>query len=432
MAMLEGSIYLWTGGHLLKYNSQDSLPITHTADANRVHTPFAEVPAGTFFAGITASDSSVFYFLAGSGTTHVYEYKFNAATAEFVGRPAWNPPQGFTCRQIAHSMGVIYLLGEYGDQVALFGMSVINREPLFLTYVGQQYGANGVTMTPRALAASYGAQVIMAVDDATTTYYFVYDAELDALSELDERTIASDTLAMTMTTFKNRRLAASGDMSGSGTTTHINQWKQDFDTPAGAWEWISAAGHLGYPMDEKLLFGFEVVQDPSISAGTVQVYYQIDESGSWVSVGTTVAGAKYTYMDLASSNIKFRTLRIKCVGASGARMFSVTARSYINSYQELWKLRLSLKDQPARTKSNLKAHQLRTSLISLVTARNSVTFLDGRRYPYSGGSGKGYTSHNVVVEFPRTGNAGSGILTRRDKGNLEGSVEVILRSTGRT
>jgi len=32
----------------------------------------------------------------------------------------------------------------------------------------------------------------MAVDDGTTTFHFIYDAETDSLSELDQRTISAD------------------------------------------------------------------------------------------------------------------------------------------------------------------------------------------------------------------------------------------------
>lgn len=432
MAQLEGKMYAWTGGALYEYNSQATLPIAHQAttsnaiQANKVHQPVAETPSGTIFAGIVASEASIFYFTSSAGGTAVYEYKYNGAVNQYIGRPVWNPP-GLTCRFITFSNGVLYLLGEYNDQVALFGMSVITREPLFLTYVGQQYGAGGTTLTPRGLAPSYGAQILLSVDDGTTTYYFIYDAELDALSELDERTISADGTALAQVTFKNRRLSA----AAGSTTMRVNRWNQDYDaTSSTGGTWVSSAWNMAYPYDEKLLFGFQVVQDPSQASGTVQVEYQKDEDGSWVSAGTTSAGVKYTYFDISANNVKFRNIRLRLTLASGARVFSVTTRAYINTFQELWKLTLKLKGENADRDGRPSFRQapadvLANYLWTLVQNRNVVTFLDGRRYQVKGGNNVGYTTHTVVLEFPRD----SGISITRNKDRLPGAAQVILRST---
>ena len=68
------------------------------------------------------------------------------------------------------SMGVIYLLGDYLSEVAVMGMSQVNREPLFLSYVGQAFGGEaGATLTPIALAPSYGARLSSASRTRPTT-----------------------------------------------------------------------------------------------------------------------------------------------------------------------------------------------------------------------------------------------------------------------
>jgi len=436
MAMLEGKIYLWTGGSLLEYNALSTLPITHrdlasgTNAANKVHSPFTDTPAGTFFAGICSSDNSIFYFISGGGSTFVFEYKYNAATNIFVGRPVWNTGLGFTARKIAYSQGVLYLLGEYGDQAALYGMSLTDREPYLLSYIGQQYGANGVTLTPRALAPSYGSQALLAVDDGTTTYHFIYDAETDSLSELDQRTISADGTCYAMTTYGNRRLSFANK---ADTTGRINRWNQDYDTPTGAFELVTTGWDFDYPIDNKKLFGLEVVQDPSIAAGTISVAFQLDENGTWITTDyngaamTTGAGVKYTSFQVSgpSTQRDFRVLRLRIQGASGARLLSLRARAYVNSFQEMWRLALKARGSEERPRNApIKAETVRDQINTLATAKNVVAFLDGTRYPRRGADTAGYTTHTVVVEFPRDG----GTFTNRANGKREGSVEVVLRS----
>lgn len=437
MAMLEGKIYLWTGGALYEYNSQETLPLTHADQAvnatlsNKVHQPHTATPS-TFNAGMTGSDNSVLYFTSSNGTTLVYEYKYNAATNVFAGRKIWEPSEGFTAKHIAYAMGVVYLLGDYGDQVALFGMSLINREPLFLSYVGQAYSSEaGGTLTPRALTGTYGSAVMGAVDDGTTTYHFIYDAEIDSLSELDQRAISSDGTTYHMTTVGKKRLAFANTAS---TTGRVNRWLQDFDTPAGSWGLVSTAHHLNYPYDEKVLFSLQVVQDPSIVAGTVQVEYQIDESGSWVNAGTTSAGVKYTNLPIStsSSTVKFRHIRLRLTGANGARLFNCTVRSYINAYQEVWNLKVLLSDEvPGRgdrpTFRQADSNVLRSYLQDLVDDRNVVAFRDGTISTLqSDTENVGYKLKTVVVEFPSDR---TGLSTTRLHNNRFHVADLVLRST---
>jgi len=442
MAYLEGKVYMWTGGALYEYDTQGTLPITHrdttsnANPANKVFAPATATPA-SFNAGMVASDTSIVFFTSSAGETIVYEYKYNAATNVFVGRKIWQPATGLTAKQICYSMGVVYLLGDYGDQTALMGMSLINREPLYLSTVGLPYSSEaGATLTPRALAGSYGSSVIGACDDGTTTYYFVYDAEIDSFSELDQRTIAADGTAYAMSTVGKKRLSFCNKADTAG---RVNSWKQDNDTPAGGWGLVTVAHHINFPYDEKVLFSIQVVQDPSIAAGTVQVEYQIDESGTWVSAGTTGAGVKYTNFAVStgSSTVKFRLLRLRLTGASGARLFNVTARAYINAYQETWRMRLRLDKESAglnQRPSNrqVSAGALRSYLQTLVNNRNVVTFLDGTISDVKSSTADvGYTSKTVVVEFPRET---AGITTYKSAGQGGGPVwhhiaEVVLRST---
>jgi hypothetical protein len=220
-----------------------------------------------------------------------------------------------------------------------------------------------------------------------------------------------------MVYYDSRRLAA----YFASTTVKADSWISDDSTPAGAWTWYSGAHDLGYPMDQKVLCGFHVTQDPGIAAGTGTVYYQDDEDGTWTTAGTWSAASKHTYIDVSADNVKFRTLRVKIVGASGSRMLSCTARTYITTQQRAWQMKLKLKNerQGDRPSSRMApAHVLRTNLHALAADGGAITFLNGFRFPHKGGASDGYTSHTVLVES----------VEDHIASDAEGTATVVLRA----
>jgi hypothetical protein len=419
MAIRDQYLYAWTGAWLLRFDTQAAtIPITATHTQAAVFKPRALGGGASASSDMVTADNTVVFMRSTVGETTLFEYKLDPSTNKLAGRTFWNMPTGFTGRKLCYSSGIIYVIGDYNDKVGLWGYSNVNRQPLFLGYVGEANSVNSV----RCMAPSYGAQILLGVENGTSAYVYVYDAEEDAFSQLDERTIAADGTLHAVITYKNRRLSA----AAATTSSKINRWILDTDTPAGTWEWTSSAHDFGYPQDEKVLLGFHVVADPSIAAGTIDLDYQIDETGTWVDSGTdTAAGSKHTYMTISdgSSTVKFRTLRFRMNGSSGARCFSVYARAYINSKQEVWRLKLDLRNEPGTTRkpSNRAsaALKLRDNLRTLATAGNVVTFKDGtRKRRKSSTADTGYTSHTVLVEFPKSS---------VDSGR-EGTCEVILRS----
>lgn len=428
IAVHEGYLYGWSGGKLYKYRLDTvggTLPITHSDSEHIVYragpdSAAARVPTLLINSSIKAEDNNVIFMRANEGSTELFEWKLDTQTGKQAPRRFWTMPEGFTGLEFCIHTGVVFVAGHYQDRAALWGYSLVNKQPLFLGYFME-----AVTGTKNVLwiAPSYGAQVMIGCDDGTDSYVYVYDAEEDAFSLLDKFTMTSDVRYYAGITFAKRRIIA-GHLDS--TTTKVTRWNLDTDTPAGSWDWTSSAHDFGYPQDEKVLLGFHVVNDPSVAAGTVDLDYQIDESGSWVDSGTDcAAGSKHTYMQISdgSSTVKFRTLRFRLNGSSGARVLSAYARVYINSKQEVWRLKLDLDNEPGtkRRPSNRTANstKLRNNLHTLVSDGNVVTFLDGRRrVRKSSTSGTGYTSHTVLVEFPK-----DAVDTGR-----EGAAEVILRS----
>ncbi len=450
LGRIEGKVYAWTGGHLYEYDSQATLPITHLSapsydvPSNIVHQPHASTPAGTygtdFFSGITSTDTSVVYFLASSGRTLVYEYKYNAATNTFAGRKIWEPPQGFTATHITCSMGVIYLLGTYGADVSLLSMSLQNRDPQILTFIGLVYGSEAAaTLNTRFLTGSYGASVFLGADNGTTVYTFMYDAEMDALSEVDQVTIASKGTPRSGFTSGNKRIMATHP--ATSTTLTVRTWKDDnAPSTSGTWQWVSPAQSFDYPYDEKLLMGIQVIQDPAQASGVVQVEFQLDENGVWLATDyagatmTTAAGTKYTNFQISDDNParKFYYLRLRLTGSGNARLLNVTPRAYINSFQEKWVLRLRIDDEVADLNSRTTgratdAQTLYSYIRTLVATKSPVYFRDGLRYRTAKDTvNVGYSEHAVVLEFPEGAGATLERVPNTDK--VRGYVDVVLRS----
>src|ERR1051326_2299505 len=270
------------------YNTTDTLPITHTNAANSLQIASfdsADVSAYTdYTAGCAAGETSVFAFKAAAGNTDVYEFINDPQTNTWMYKPAWNPPVGFTAAYITVTGGIVYLFGDEGNQAVLYAMPLKTREPIKVSYVGQAYAGNSVTMTPRALAPSYADQVLLGVDDGTTTYIYVYDPNYDSLSQLDQYTIATYGTLRALATFKAKRIAFCAASASS--TVNILYWKHDYDTATGNWTYVSPAYNFDFPFDEKALFGFQDAQDPTVLAG-IDVYYQLDEDGTWTLAGST-------------------------------------------------------------------------------------------------------------------------------------------------
>lgn len=430
--MVEGQMYFWTGGRLFRYDSGDYRTngvITNTvtastaaANSNPVYKPFIENTVASTVHKAADGETSMFMLKGGNGKTVIYEFKYDVAAATTSGRSIWNMPPGFTGKHMCTSLGILYVVGDYNGRAALFGMSTISRQPLFLGYFG-----DSVTLTDiKFMSGSYGPQVMIGAISASKNYIYIYDAEEDAFSQLDEFDISTNGTLSAGITFKEKRIVA----TISGTALKFFSWALDTTNPtsSGTFEWQSAAWDVERPEEDKTLFGIHVVQDPTQTSGTVAVYYQDNEDGVWTLAGNTSAGVANNYINIAdasgvATSVKFRTLRLRMVGSGGARVFSITPRVYINTLQEVWRLVLDLSDEPgtARKPSNraVTAAKLRGYLDTLINNKAVVEFQDGRQFSKKSGTvNEGYKKEIVVVERPK-----DSIDSRH-----EGQATVFLRS----
>jgi hypothetical protein len=417
----DGYLHAWTGGTMFRYALDiigGVLPLTHSNTKHRKKIFNVETPSGTIYANAASDENTVIMSRAYDGVSQFFEWKRDPQTNALGGNKFWTILDGFTAKVFTLHAGIIWVLGDYQDKVGLWAYSVQSKQPLFMGYVGE---ANSVNQA-RWIAPSYGPQLLLGVDDGTTSYIYVYDAEEDAFSQLDERTISADGTMLAGITSRRRRVSA----HFATTTTKFNRWNIDSDTPASSWDWDSSAFDFKHPQDEKILLGFHVVMDQTVANSTIRMWYQIEEDGVWVDGGATATTAEpHTYVPISTSldTVKFRTLRMRAVATNGARLFSVTARAYVNTRRETWKLRLDLRHEPGSSRHpssrTARASTLRDYIHNLVDAGNIVAFQDGRRYSEkSGTEDDGYTLHSVLLQFPQDA----------IDSQTEGSCDIILRS----
>lgn len=404
MAEREGFIYGWTGKNLLRYNSKATLPITQT-DKHKVHKAHLDAPAGTYYGGCVAMDSGIAYFITYPGDSQVYFFQKGR------GFPVWHF-EGKTVKAIAYNQGVLGAIAQQGNKCVLYGMNVQTRQTFRLADIGRPVAAT----TAVALAPGPDDTFLIVLNDGTTNFIYSYSLSMDSVSQLDELTIAAQGTADAVAFYDSRRLVA----YFASTTVKADSWATDDATPAGAWTWVSGAHDMSYPMDQKVLLGFHVVNDQSIAAGNGTVYYQDDEDGIWTSAGTWAAGSKHTYIDVSASTVKYRNLRVRVVGASGARLLALAVRNFMNTSERMWRIKLKIKaesggDRPSNR--NKPASVLRSYLHTLLSDQNAVTFLNGFRYEKKGGDNDGYSTHTVVVDS----------VDDRIDTDAEGVATVILR-----
>ena len=409
MGVLGNYLYYWNGNKLRWRKRSDGTSATEY-DRTLGSGLTGQTYQTDYWGGMVNGDSALYFFVATEGQTQVWETRQRGDTAPF-----WDLPNGFTGKAIAYQSGAVIIVGEYQNNAAVFGMSAISRQPLFLGFVRL-----GSSISPEVAGAGFGSEVIFA-DPALASggKVFIYDIGQDAFSQLDEVTLSSGA-AWTAGTFANKRYIC----AENNDDCYLYYWATD-DTPStsvdgrmetGAWDFDLAE-------DEKQLDGFHVLSDAN-STKTVDVYYQDNEDGVWTSAGTATTGFhNYIQVSNASSTVKFRTLRYRVDPKAGASVYSVSARVRVNTYEETWTLLLDLTDEvvddprPRRRRANQdKGWQLRDYIRDIADDKTVVTFLDGAKYPAGDGDDPNkYTTHTVVVDIPsdQLTNVGEGYMTVR-------------------
>lgn len=394
-----GKLYGWNGKALFEYDVTATLPVA----ATQVYVSGeATVPSGAS-GGIAAAENSVVFFYSAEGHSQLMEYGLGQGAGA---KPLWRPPGGFVIKQIAYQLGVVFIGGDYQGKKALFALSLVSRQPLFLGYVRP-----GTSLTFADICSSFGSDVMILSNDG---HAFIYNISTDAVSELDDLTSTGGTFAA-CTTYKGKRIAA----KYSTTTTTTYTWGPDdgslSTTQSSAPE--SPAYDLGIGQEDKVLYGFHVVSSTLDGAGNnIVVSYDLDETGSYTALTTLVSG-KTNFAPLANP-AAFRQMRFKVATNGTAKAFKVLARVGVLASTQVWDLIVDLRPSTMHASKQQadRADIVRAELIKLTENRATITFRDGVPFQkkadvawdgsaINDGSANdvphsGYRTYTAVVESP--------------------------------
>lgn len=453
LAVMNGRLYAWTGRRMFELDIFKTLPLTDD-DQRKVYDTGIDPPNTNVFgtqwwANCISTENSVFFFFGNDAEANLYELRLVGGIS--VGRPVWRGPYGFTMKSIAYQNGVVFMAGHWGGDEnatgrgALYALPLDTRRPVFVSWFRK---AQNLNLQMQELASSYGSQVMVAA--ARTGRIFIYDAELNAVSMLDDLETASDITFVNndhrigdMATFGTKRVVAVFRPGAAGAGTSIQLVAYDSDEPddreTGYSQSLeSPSWDYDFPHEIKALIGFHVawkVEDTSTASGlkagqTIQVEYKLD-GDNWVSAGTIssatspsggVKGRHFIQVSDANGTRKFYVLKVRVTlaGSAGIQppiLYALTAESHLAAYAETWELVVRVKDELNRTRPSYRKWDGQTArdyLEDLAQNKNIVTFLDGYRYKEPGK----YTTHTVIVEDPVD------VIQR----NAEGSMRIRLRA----
>lgn len=394
MGVLGNFLYYWNGNKLRWRRRSEGTSATESP--RTLGSSLTGQTYGTdYWGGMVTGDSGLYFFTATEGRTLVWEIRGKGDTAPF-----WEMPSGFTGKAISYQSGAVVVVGEYLDSAAAFGMSARSRQPTFLGFVRPS-----TAVSPEVAGSAFGSEVIFSEKSlASAGKIFVYDIGQDAFSQLDAVTLASGEVWSAGVFGDKRYIAAE-----NGTSLSLYYWSQD-DTPSTTVNGRMESGTWDFdlPEDEKQLDGFHVLSDAN-GTKLVDVYYQDNEDGVWTLAGTATTGFhNYIQVSDATTTVKFRSLRYRVDPKVGAKVFAVSARVRVNTYEETWELLLDLTDESVDEPRNRrrrshqdKGWQLRDYIRDIADNKAVVTFLDGARYPAGDGDDPDkYSTHTVGVDIP--------------------------------
>ena len=418
MTVFNGRLYGWTGRQLWEYDIANTLPLG-TDKYRKLYDQGVDLsPDGSgWWAGIVPAGDRIVFFTSANAQSVIYEFR------EGVPRPIWNVRPGFTVKAIMVVEGILFASGHFGGDSssqgrgALYALDLENLgPPQFLCWFRKTQGLN---LQMQQVVSSYGMQILVAA--AWSGRIFVYDAELDAESELDD--LHDDTGGGAFTDIDDKI----GDLITMGTkrlavrytpganTNSRTQWRvyQYDDDEIGNREQnttqtlVSGEWDLGFPQEAKILQGFHVTFRPLVANHTIKIEAQLDNA-AWVQIGATITAATpgnttgrvWLAASPALSYYRLR-YRITLASSSGAQppiLFSVTSESALAAYVQVWELVLRIKDEQSHvrpTSRELYAETIRDFMITAMKNKTQVVFVDGYT---SGTLGTTEASTQVTIE----------------------------------
>lgn len=446
LEVFNGYVYAWNGVRLVRANTAGAWPDTEPTEQlspQVLNTPDGDNYQVSYWGDMITADNQLVMFYTMDGLSKVYEYHLERGFSEI-----WCAPTGFSIKSICYQNGMVYALGHWGADAsadvqgfgAMYAIDLDSRQADFVSFFRKEIigDLQMMEMTP-----SYGNTILVA--SAKTGRTFVYDADLEAVSMLDDLNPTrfgtsknkTDSTSFTdddhriggMATFGNLRFVAVYRPGSSGSGSHqVLTYENDepdnrqASTSTGnyAMDWYSGEFDLGFPFEGKLLHGVYAaynVEDSGQTSGLddgqqIVIAISLDDAtdvtlatiGPSTTPSSGVQGR--TFVSDLTNNRKFYKARLK-VTLKGTQtsavdyqppvLKAVTIEASLDDYEETWDLVVRTKDELAGERPSaraLPASTLRDNLEDLVQNKNSVTLLDGARYK---GNGE-YTTHTVTVE----------------------------------
>ncbi len=435
LAIMNGKLYCWTGRKLYEFDIDQSMPLA--ADKRRkvfdtrVDPSSSNVFGTTWWAEAKATENSIIMWYSNDGQAEVYEYK------KGVGRPIWRPPYGFSIKGSIYEQGIMYFTGHWGGDESADGHAEVWALPLTSyspTFIASPRKLQGTHFQMKEMAGSYGEQVIMGA--WKKGYIFVYDAEADGLTMLDDLTRASgsdpDGLTFIESGGQHRlggmitkgpwRLCTIYDATSSAVGTYQVVAYDEDEPPSNRETGLNTTNYTGlnayfetpswdfdYPMEVKSLTGFHVSFEPLVSGMTMVVSYSLDGAAfvdlAAITSATTgnATGRVYQQVSTSSAQKQFNNLRYRVTLTSATAvltpiLYSVTAEAKLTRKRQTWELILRVKDEMSRNRPSSRkvdGAKIRDWIETTIESGNVVTLQDG--YRYKDMTPGRYTTHSVFI-----------------------------------
>ena len=154
--------------------------------------------------------------------------------------------------------------------------------------------------------------------------------------------------------------------------------------------------------DNKTLQAITIHTEPLPSGTSVQVHYQINQSGTWVDAGTEDtdnATSKTFTVSTDSSSVKFSNLQLKVTLATSTAsntpvVRAVQVRAIPSEYVKEWDLLIDVNDEDAQAQGqSLTGATLIDNIKSSAATENVLQFDNG----YESSSAGTYDAHDVII-----------------------------------
>lgn len=424
LAILDGKIYAWTGRKLFEGDLNATMPLVNPKSwrvvgdtgADIDYNNFGGTSPGSWWGDIITSENGLFGFVGLEGRTWVYEW--DGKTLQEI----YQVPYGMTGKSFTVQNGVIYVAGHWSgesDASEGFGgeyaLPLDSRVPGFVGWFRKSAGQN---LQMQEMASSYGSQHMVAA--AILGKIFIYDADYDSITLLDDLANAVGDKIGSLMTFGRRRFAVVYTPGSAGANNYqLYFWKSDepgHREDAGSLTDSIEFGEydLGFPMEVKTLHGFHVNFLPLVANQRITVAYQFDQAGYTSSTTITSAtpgnSAGRVFVPVTVSNQGFR-LKVKVTVDNNATttvkqpiVYAVTAEARVLNYTDVFEMYLRIKDEDSavhgrgQQRGGRLAEDLRGLLFTAARKKTLLTFKDGTGYARKPVQFDTYTVYVDIVE----------------------------------